>query len=205
MNPDGSDLTKVFDAPGAFDSAPAWSPDGTEIAFESDKDGDGEIYVMKADGTDVRQLTNNTIHDEGPAWAPDGTRIAYTSGPDNLNGDVWVMNADGSDPMQLTDSPGRDESPDWQPIPHTGDYTACGDVTHSGAGAYSVKARRFDCDRAKAIAQRWSDDARGLTSGRGLRGFRCETNDAGYDALAVHCVRRRRPHRRALWFLFRGS
>jgi Tol biopolymer transport system component len=209
MSPDGSGLTKVFDIPGAFDSAPAWSPDGSRIAFESDMDGDSEIYVMNADGSDVRQLTNNTIHDEGLAWSPDGTRIAFTSGLDNLNGDIWVMNADGSDPIQLTNSPGRDESPDSQPIPHNGDYTACGDVTHTGPRAYSVNASpRVRCEKALTVAARWAADALGTKPGRGLDGFRCESSDAGYGALEVRCVRRHgrswRP-RKSLLFIFRDE
>src|SRR5918997_74455 len=119
MNPDGSELSKVFDVPDAYDSAPAWSPDGRQIAFESDHDGDMEIYVMHADGSNVHQLTDNGIHDEGPVWSPDGLRITFTSGPEDLDGDIWVMDADGSNRMQLTNIPGRDEPPDWQPIPHS--------------------------------------------------------------------------------------
>src|SRR5215216_5466209 len=142
--------TKVFDAPGKYDSAPNWSPDGRQIAFESDQNGDMEIYAMDADGTDVRQITDNAVHDEGPAWSPDGERMVFTSGPDNLHSDIYVMNADGSDRMRLMDVPGRDESPDWQPIPHTDGFVACGDVTHAGGGAYSVKRKGedLDCDKA---------------------------------------------------------
>jgi Tol biopolymer transport system component len=104
----------LFDAgPTIDDAAPAWSPDGRQIAFESQQDGDKEIYVMNADGSNVRQLTHNTIHDEGPAWAPDGTKLVFSRGPDNLSVDIWTMNADGSDPRQLTTYAGRDESPDW--------------------------------------------------------------------------------------------
>src|SRR5215211_848524 len=87
MAADGSRLSTVFDVPGAYDSAPAWSPDGEQIAFESDQDGDMEIYVMNVDGSDVRQMTDNTIHDEGPVWSPDGKRITFTSGPGDLDGD----------------------------------------------------------------------------------------------------------------------
>ena len=145
---------------------------------------------MKADGTDIRQLTQNTRHDEGPVWAPDGRRITYTSGVDDLNGDIWVMDADGTDQMQLTATPGRDESPDWQPVPHSGDYRACGDVTHTGAGAYSVKAagKGLDCRKAKILATRWSDAARAGAADETVRGFVCQTSDAGYGALEVECT-----------------
>ncbi|MCD6456500.1 MAG: PD40 domain-containing protein [Methanophagales archaeon] len=49
-------------------SFPACSPDGKKIAFVSNRDGDNEIYVMDADGTNVRQLTNNTADEWGPDW-----------------------------------------------------------------------------------------------------------------------------------------
>ena len=66
---DGSDVRTVFNAPGVDDSAPNWSPDG-RIAFESAIDGDGEIYVIDADGGNLRQLTHNDVHDEGPELVP---------------------------------------------------------------------------------------------------------------------------------------
>ena len=81
-------------------------------------DGDREIYVINADGTNLRQLTHNTLWDEGPAWSPDATKLAFSSGADDLHLDIWTMNVDGSDPRQLTTYPGRDESPDWGVNPH---------------------------------------------------------------------------------------
>ena len=60
-------VTTLFDyTPQSYDSAPAWSPDGRRIAFESNLDGDMEIFVMNADGSNVRQITHNTLWDEGP-------------------------------------------------------------------------------------------------------------------------------------------
>ncbi len=104
----------LFDAgPTVDDAAPAWSPDGRQIAFESDLDGDGEIFIMNADGSNVRQITHNTLWDEGPAWSPDGTQFVFSRGADDLHLDIWTMNADGSDARQHTTYPGRDESPDW--------------------------------------------------------------------------------------------
>ena len=66
---------------------------------------DREIFVMDADGSDVRQLTDNALHDEGPLWSPDGRLIAFTrSDAEAVPGDVWVMTADGSDAVPLTDT-----------------------------------------------------------------------------------------------------
>jgi dipeptidyl aminopeptidase/acylaminoacyl peptidase len=114
---DASGIHTLRDLPGVYDSAPAWSPDGSRIAFESDADGDMDIYVMDADGSDVRQLTRNTEHDEGPVFSPDGTKLAFTRGENDVATDIWTMNADGSGQRQLTTTSGRDESPDWQAVP----------------------------------------------------------------------------------------
>jgi Tol biopolymer transport system component len=54
----------------AEDLYPTWSPDGTKLAFESDRDGDLEIYAMSATGTGVTKLTKNSVDDFEPAWGP---------------------------------------------------------------------------------------------------------------------------------------
>ncbi len=85
-----------------------------KILFQSDRDGDWEIYVMNADGSDVVQLTYNSADDEYPVWSPDGKRIAFKSNRDG-NFEIYVMNADGSNQQRLTEHPSNDEDPAWSP------------------------------------------------------------------------------------------
>ena len=89
-----------------------------KIAFTSNRDGDFEIYVMDADGSNTIQLTNNLFAlDDRAAWSPDGTKIAFTSGREGED-DIYVMDADGSNPVNLTQNlAGSNRSPAWQPIP----------------------------------------------------------------------------------------
>jgi Tol biopolymer transport system component len=107
---------------------PSYSPDGTQIAFRGDLDlaepsGDEELYVMNADGTDVRQLTSNADFDSAPSWSPDGKRIlferapagTFTPGTEAQEKDIYVMRADGTHVQRLTDSPGLDEGPEFSP------------------------------------------------------------------------------------------
>ena len=61
----------------ATDAWADWSPDGTKIVFQSDRDGNSEIYVMNADGTDLTRITNNAATDQFPAWSPDGSKITF--------------------------------------------------------------------------------------------------------------------------------
>ena len=68
MDADGSNPTNLTNDP-SDDSAPEWSPYGTEIAFSSDRDGDDEIFVMDADGSNPTQITDNDTDDQSPAWS----------------------------------------------------------------------------------------------------------------------------------------
>ena len=72
------------------DGSPSWSPDGQRIAFDSNRDGDWELYVMNADGSEVRKLTQNDGSDYYPAWSPDGQRIAFQSDRDG-DFEIYVL------------------------------------------------------------------------------------------------------------------
>jgi Tol biopolymer transport system component len=94
------------------DAYPYWSPDGTQIVFQSDRhhhmSGGYSIYVMNADGTNVRRLTFREESDETPVWSPDGKKILFSSYITDENNELFMMNADGSGIVRLTNDPGRD-------------------------------------------------------------------------------------------------
>ena len=78
---------------------PQWSPDGSKIVFDSQKASPPQIYVMNADGSNLKQLTMKGASD--PAWSPDGKHIVYTDVRKEY-GILFIMNADGSNKRQLT-------------------------------------------------------------------------------------------------------
>lgn len=122
-----------------YDAEASYSPDGewivftsTRQAYQRDLDEAGrrqletdpaffaEIYVMRADGSDVRRLTDEPGYDGGPFFMPDGERIVWRRFErDGLIADLWTMGRHGSDPRRVTDF----ESMSWAPFPHpSGDY-----------------------------------------------------------------------------------
>jgi serine/threonine protein kinase len=113
INADGTGLVDLPLAPeGDFD--PAWSPDGTQIAFTSLKDGHPQIYLLNLDTKIRRHLSDNNFKDRQPAWSPDGKLLAFV----RLYGtyQIWIIQVDGSDPKQVTRSNElNDMWPAWTP------------------------------------------------------------------------------------------
>jgi len=126
MNSDGSTVGQLTIPDTATDTTthmrrdttsnayPAWSPDGTKIAFMSSRDTFPNIYVMDPNGANIIRLTHTPAKDAQPAWSPDGSKIAFVSDRDG-NGEIYVMNADGTGQVNITNNPGEDYAPAWSP------------------------------------------------------------------------------------------
>jgi hypothetical protein len=131
---DGTDLVNLTHSPG-YDAEDAFSPDGKQIVFcslraafpleklspelraryEKDPSWFGDIYIMNAEGSDVRRLTDAPGYDGGPFFSPDGQRIIWRHFEESgMIADVWTMKTDGSDKRRLTDF----KSMSWAPFYH---------------------------------------------------------------------------------------
>ncbi len=113
-NVDGSNRRQLTDnLMGDF--SPAWSPDGTRIAFTSERDSsEQDIYVIHSDGTGVVNLTNHAGYNTSPRWSPNGQTIAFISKRDGRSTNLYIMDADGSNVTRLTEI-GNVWDFDWSP------------------------------------------------------------------------------------------
>src|SRR4051794_13855936 len=143
MDVNGTNVRRLTTSPG-IDTEPAFSPDGSKIAFASTRAGNLDIWVMNADGSNPQRLTTSAFHETEPAWSPDGTKIAYTrvidDGPLNLgllpaaDKDVYIMNANGTNNHLIFGGPKEQHDPSWSPdgtrlaITGEGDSIPFGDV-----------------------------------------------------------------------------
>ena len=113
MNMEGADVRRLSAGTGEATN-PAWSPDGSHLAFAWTKGfepGNYNIFVMDVVSQQTAQLTANDGRNENPTWAPDGAHLAYAS-KRGRSSQIWVMNADGTDKHPLTQS-GNNEKPVW--------------------------------------------------------------------------------------------
>jgi TolB protein len=97
------------------DIHPAWSPDGRQIAFSSNRDGAWEVYAMGADGSRPRRLTNDPVYSGNPVWSANGEHIAYVFGRDS-DQDIYLVSAQGGESQPVINNPNAaDYSPTWSP------------------------------------------------------------------------------------------
>lgn len=122
---------------------PAPSPDGSRVAYVTDRDGNAEIYVMNADGTNPQRLTDTPATEGAPSWTPDGAKIVYASnaaGTSTGTFHIWIMNADGSDQRQLTEG----ASSDFQPAVSPDGKTIAFTTDRDGGSNYNIYLMNAD-------------------------------------------------------------
>lgn len=107
--------TRTLAANPALDIYPTWSPDGSNLAFVSDREGNREIYLISPDGTGIVNLTNNPAYDSNPVWSPSGRHIAFLSNRDG-GLDLYVMDADGNNPTKISEESPVNSMPAWFPL-----------------------------------------------------------------------------------------
>jgi Tol biopolymer transport system component len=162
-----------------FAIEPAWSPDGRLIAFVSKRDGVSHVYVMHADGTGIRRLTDAKAEDGGPTWSPDGRRIAFAR-----EGALFVVASDGGPARRLGRAfAGRVADPAWS---HGGksiafDYRPDGFQEIWVVGADGRHTRRVTKLRAFSGYPSWSPDGRRLAFQSNARGGHFEIYSIALD------------------------
>jgi dipeptidyl aminopeptidase/acylaminoacyl peptidase len=168
---EGESNGTIIRLPGStqWDDHPAVSPDGSRVAFASNRSGATEIWVSNADGSDPRQVT---FHRGpvviSPQWSPDGERLVFSS-QTRGNRDIYVIDADGSKSVRLTWEPSQDEKPSW---------------SHDGKWIY------FRSDRGE-IGQIWKVSSIGgtavrITTGVASHGFESPDGKLFYFVRSLH-------------------
>jgi TolB protein len=112
----GGDLAFVPHTDHGFQ--PTWLPDGDWLAFSRDGGGDAELWMVRADGSDLTQLTDNGDEDWEASWSPDGTRIAFARGGDQDDGlpfHIHTVTLASGKTTQVTSGRVQDLLPAWQP------------------------------------------------------------------------------------------
>jgi TolB protein len=119
LGPGGGQRRHVLRSPHDHGFQPAWSPGGDWIAFSRDAGGDAELWMVRADGSDLVQLTDNADEDLEASWSPDGTRIAFTRGGDQDDGlpfHIHTVTLATGKTAQVTSGRVVDLLPSWQPL-----------------------------------------------------------------------------------------
>ncbi|MCP4542201.1 MAG: hypothetical protein GY832_34190 [Chloroflexi bacterium] len=164
---DDSDPQQLTDN-SAHDALPRWSPDKEKILFQSERDGNWDIYVMNADGSEQQRLTHSDAGDEYPSWSPDGTEIIFSSNRDG-NYELYVLNvAAGGTPQRLTNNDTGEFQAAWSPdgtrIAFASDRDGNDDIyimaAPGGSDVVGSNEQRLTYDSGWDLYPAWSPDGK---------------------------------------------
>ena len=160
---DGGEATPLTDALGDCHE-PAWSPDGTTLAFHSYQNGTYHIWTIGQDGSELRQMTDGRYDDREPHWSPDGQRLAFSSDR-NGNYDVWDVAPATGELRALTSHEANEYHPAYSP---DGQYLAYVSEQADAPGLYQMRAQGANPTQLVAseyslAAPAWSPSAEMIT------------------------------------------
>lgn len=160
----GEVIKKLTNGPnGAMNVEPAVSPDGSKIAFSSDRSGKPMIFVMDTEGKNVKRMTFAGVYNSTPAWSPDGKKIAF-AGQSEGNFDIFVMDSDGTNMVRLTTAKkangkmAHNEDPSFSPdgrfVVYTSNRTGSNQIFISTVDG--SEERRVTADSHNYFKPKWS-------------------------------------------------
>lgn len=175
MRPDGTNMV-VLNQVG---SSARFSPDGKQVVFYSEREGDEEIFIVDVDGSNLKQITDNTEHDFHPGFSPDGRQIVFSSMRDG-NNEIYIMNSDGSNQQRITNSSEDDRGPQFSP-----DGTKI--VFHKGStGNYNLYLMNVDGSNVQALTNNSASNAIGRFSPDGRQIVFQSNRDGNYEIYVMN-------------------
>jgi TolB protein len=133
----------------AQERVPAWSADGSHLAYQSNEDGEFDVFILNVSTGATRKITDNDCTDLAPSWSPNGNKLAFYSECDG-NREIYTMNVDGSNRKQLTETGG--DIYNWFPI-WSHDGTRITFSSNRSGGKYQVYVMNADGSNQQAIAR----------------------------------------------------
>jgi Tol biopolymer transport system component len=182
-NPDGTGLKRLTETPG-YDAEGAYSPDGKQIVFCSKRDGHLELWIMNADGSDPRKLTNApNCYNGGPFFSPDGKRVIFRSDrkeKDRLQ--IYVIDVDGKNERALTEDP---QWVNWGPFWHPdGKHIVFAGADHGAVGRpnYDLYWMNVDTKKKKRLTFAPAADVLPVFNADGTKLMWTSTRDRGQSS-----------------------
>jgi len=160
MDVDGSGRRQLTNN-NYYDAEPDWSPNGSQLVFESNPANNWDLYIISSDGSNRRQLTNSPEQDRHADWSPVGNVIVFESGEGDAS-EIFTINADGTGLTQLTDNDFGDRAPrfssDGSEIAYMTNQRGSWEVAIMDAST-GEQLSIFDCPALDCRFPAWSPNA----------------------------------------------